>query len=191
MCKLPKVFSDASIQKKKVVIGVYSEDLNINYRYVIHNKLMTITVAEELALKTAIHLTKDIKCHFFVDNQQVANKYRGIAYWIPREFNKQADALTKTPKTDLGAVGISNYIQSNYTEQQKIKLITAILGLPKISTINNLVNNKMACRLMQSLLLKNEKPRQFKKLINDAKPLKQRDLLHLIKTYQNGSIAKY
>lgn len=190
MCKLPKVFSDASIQEKKVVIGVYSEDLQIKYKYVVHNKRMSINVAEELALKTAMYLAKGTKCHFFVDNQQVADKYRGIAHWIPREFNKQADALTKTTGTSLGTTSIATYIQTNYNTQQKIKLIAALLGLSKLSTIGSLTNNKMACRLMQSLLLWNEKPKQSKKLIDKAVPVNQKDLLHLIKTYQNGSIAK-
>ena len=189
MCKLPKVFSDASIQENKVVIGVYSEDLQIKYKYVVYNKRMSIHVAEELALKTAMHLAKDTKCHFFVDNQYVADKYRGIAYWIPREFNKQADALTKTTGTSLGPTSIATYIQTNYSTQQKIKLIAAILGLSKLSTIGTLAKNKMACRLMQTLLLKHEKPAQSKKAISSAALLKQKELLHLIKTYQNGSIA--
>lgn len=191
MSKLPKVFSDASVQDKKVIIGVYSEDLQIIYKHTIYNKRMSVEVAEELALLAAIKITNGKNCHFFVDNMQVANRYRGVAHWVPREFNRQADALTKLSGTSIGAISITSYIQTNYTVQQKIKLICALLGLSKKATIGSLANNAMACRLMQGLLKREEKPKGCKKSIDKAKPLTQKEFIHLINTYRNGSIAKY
>ena len=183
MSKLPHVFSDASIRPNYVILGVYSEHLNITKSIKIHKQLST-SQAEELALKLAMKLTQGINCHYFVDNQQLAVKYSGIAYWIPREFNKQADSLTKVEGTPLGVTSVQDFIRANYSLKSKLKLIHKLLNFKTTRTIQQLIQHKQACSLLNAMLTRAERPDNCRTLIAKAKPLKQSDLVRLIRTYK-------
>ena len=187
MSKLPHVFSDASCSITTTTIAVYSPQLNIAHRATLHKKL-DVNQAEELAFKLALKLTEGTKCHYFVDNQAIANKYKDLCYWIPRELNKSADALSKPDVVQPSTTAIATHIQQNYSLDKKLKLIAALRGLK--CELKTLLADKTARRLMQSFLKKEEKPTQGKKLINDAKPIKQIELIQMIRTYQSGRIAK-
>lgn len=188
MSTLPHVFVDASCQPNSTTIGVYSSHLSISYSMTV-NKSLTSYQGELLALKVAIKLTKGTRCHYFTDNLQLANSQPFNVTWIPREFNQAADRLSKRKLNNLGIISIANYIQQTYSLKRKLKLIAVLRGI-KSASISKLITDKMARRLLTSLLTKKERPTEYKKLLADALPIKQQELLHMIRTYQNGSIAK-
>lgn len=196
-----KVFSDASVTTNSTTVGIYCKSLSIRYSHTV-NKPMQVHQAEELALKLAIKLTTSHLCHYFVDNKGLATKYQNHSLsinWLPREFNKQADALTRKPKKGSTQfkpgtpqpLGLATIIQQQYPLNRKLKLISAILGL-KSTDVNVLAQNNMGRRLLQTLLTKMEKQDypSCKKLVNNALPIKQTDLVRMINTYRNGRIAR-
>ena len=195
-----KVFSDASVTTNSTTVGIYCDSLSIKYSHTI-NKPLQVHQAEELALKLALKLTSSHLCHYFVDNKGLATKYQSSAYsinWLPREFNKQADALTRAPKgpTQFKAgtsqpLCIAAIIQQQYPLNRKLKLISALLGI-KSTDVITIAQNRMGRRLLQSLLTRTEKldyPNS-RKLINNAFPVKQIELIRMINTYRNGGIAR-
>lgn len=195
-----KVFSDASVTTNSTTVGIYCESLSIKYSHTV-NKPMQVHQAEELALKLALKLTSSHLCHYFVDNKGLAIKYQSSTYsinWLPREFNKQADALTRAPKGPTQfkpgtpqPLGIAAIIQQQYPLNRKLKLISALLGV-KSTDVPTIAQNKMGRRLLQALLTRAEKldyPNS-RKLINNALPIKQQELVHMINTYRNGRIAR-
>lgn len=194
MSTLPHVFVDASCQPNSTTIGVYSRHLSISYSMTV-NKSLTSYQGELLALKVAINLTKGTRCHYFTDNLQLANSQPFNVTWIPREFNQAADKLSKRKPNNqrkpnnLGTISIANYIQQTYSLKRKLKLI-AVLRNIKSASISKLISDKMARRLLTSLLTKEERPTEYKKILADALPIKQQELLRMIRTYQNSSIAK-
>ena len=187
MSTLPHVFVDASCQPNSTTIGVYSKHLSISYSATV-SKPLTSYQGELLALKVAISLTKGTNCHYFTDNQQLANSQPSNVTWIPREFNQAADKLSKR-KTNSPAISIATHIQQTYPLERKLKLIAALRGI-KFTSISKLTTDKMARRLLASLLTKAERPTECKKLLANALPIKQQELIRMIRTYQNGSIAK-
>lgn len=196
-----KVFSDASVTTNSTTVGIYCDSLSIKYSHTI-NKPLQVHQAEELALKLAIQLTSNHLCHYFVDNKGLATKYQKHQLsinWLPREFNKQADALTRKSKKGPAKLkpgtpqplGLANTIQQQYPLNRKLKLISAILGL-KTTNLNSIAQHKMGRRLLQSLLTRAEKQDypSCRKLVNSAIPVKQLELVHMINTYRNGRIAR-
>ena len=186
MSKLPLVFSDASISKLTTTLAVYSSNLRISH-IVSLPKVFSSDVAEELALKLAFTLTKGVNCHYFVDNKQVANKYPQVN-WIPRELNTAADTLSKQHATftPLGTTSVASFIQTKYTLNHKLKLISAITGLE--ASITTLVNHTLAKRLLNVLLTRDERPSTFRAAISKAKTLKQSELIGLLRVYQTRQL---
>lgn len=186
MSKLPLVFSDASISKSTTTLAVYSSNLRISH-IVSLPKVFSSDVAEELALKLAFTLTKGVNCHYFVDNKQVADKYPQVN-WIPRELNTAADTLSKQHATftPLGTTSVASFIQTKYTLNHKLKLISAVTGLE--ASITTLVNHTLAKRLLNALLTRDERPSTFRATISKAKTLKQSELVGLLRVYQTRQL---
>jgi len=120
MSTLTKICFDASYHEGCVGIGIYNFDTKeeIIERYKVNS--MNSTVAETMALVKTLNYLKDKKihsAHLFTDNMLVAEKgisksfkkkFKSLTLtWIPREFNIDADRLSKrahllTPKvTDI------------------------------------------------------------------------------------------
>lgn len=189
MSKLPLVFSDASISKSTTTLAVYSSNLAISYTISLP-RVFSSVVAEELALKLAFTLTKEVNCHYFVDNKQVADKYPQVN-WIPRELNTAADTLSKqhTTFTPLGTTSVASFIQANYPLNHKLRLIAAITGLE--ASIITLVKHTLAKRLLNAILTRDERPMQHRTTIAKATTLKQAELVQILRTYQNKTLKRF
>jgi len=113
MSKGSRICFDASIQESRIGVGIYNDNnkTKIHKSYNISLNFNESYKAEFIGLVTALeycYTENIIKPKLFTDNLELAEK--GIPeylkekygsaklYWIPREFNKVADKLSKASK---------------------------------------------------------------------------------------------
>jgi len=138
MSTLTKICFDASVHEGFVGIGIYNFDTQeeIIHRYKAND--MDSTTAETMALVKTLHYMKErniTKAHLFTDNQAVAKK--GISNklsknisasltWIPREFNVDADRLSKRAHllkgVELGISGRHNRGTAHRITQRNLEM---------------------------------------------------------------------
>jgi ribonuclease HI len=142
---------DASIIGKTVGIGVYNGNNGESLHFEFDIQVNSSRVAEEMALICAIEYANDLNLHhpfFFTDNinlfkdvmdnqKKYLNKYQSIMtdfiskktlnlHWIPREFNKKADALSKIKSEIVSAKKISNKNKKVKKIKNRNSLISSI-----------------------------------------------------------------
>lgn len=141
MSKRARICFDASVKEDGVVgIGVYDDSNNIKLHKSYNTNLTPAQSykAEFIGMVTAMEyaFTNDLKNpNLFTDNQLLAKKgipdylieKYGFAklYWIPREFNKTADHLSKSSKNVSDPVTVEYIDSFNPNKRKKLlKLLT-------------------------------------------------------------------
>lgn len=144
MSKGTRVLFDASVQEDVVSIGVYddSNKIKLHKSYNVDLKCHESYKAEFIGLVTALEYCylNEIKYPMlFTDNRELADKgipnwlqekyTRAELYWIPREFNRVADKLSKSSKNVSKKIKLTKvtkaYIKS-FKYPDKLKFINAI-----------------------------------------------------------------
>lgn len=178
---LPHVFTDASVTKTSTTIGIHCQSLNINKALTLSRPL-DISTAESLAYLYAKKLITT-PAHFFTDNKEVAAKYN--INWIPREYNKKADALTRPAPIDIN---IGHYLLQ-FPLATKLKLICKLTGrdhgpirrsscpVTKLARLNH----KLTLRLLHTLLTGKERPKAIKHILQDHKGITNKEFQSLLK----------
>jgi len=145
MSKGARICFDASIQESRIGIGVYNDNnkTKIHKSYNIKLKYHESYKAEFIGLVTALeycYTENIVKPKLFTDNLELAK--RGVPdylkekygtaelYWIPREFNRVADKLSKTSKNVSKSLKKEGQITRGYIlnldYKKKLKLIKAL-----------------------------------------------------------------
>lgn len=150
MSKNKRICFDASIQDTVIGIGIYNDndDIRLHQSYNINIDYRESYKAEFIGLVTALSYCYENNFKnpkLFTDNLKLAQngipsyliKKYGFAelYWIPREFNKEADKLSKVSKKEhkvLTQVDISVTWDSikNMSNKNKLKLLKILAKSP-------------------------------------------------------------
>jgi len=128
MSKGQKICFDASIRNGVVGIGIWDYSTKFKKYVSFPSDNPSSYIAEKMALAVAMeyaHSKKYINPYYFTDNSKLAeegipNKFKikygtGRLHWIPREFNKEADELSKKGSDVISKVSISS-LEDNKTE---------------------------------------------------------------------------
>lgn len=153
MCK-NLVFTDASITPKGCYIGIYSKHLDIKETIIVSkNTNITINKLEETGFLLAMRKTNKDECKYFTDSMHVYLKYRAHypVHWIPREMNKEADALANDPRIQVK--DISSYLTTYYSAKQRIKLCNTILRTNYTTAKQLMKHSNVAKRLVKTILI--------------------------------------
>lgn len=137
------IMFDASIKKETIGLGVYdyTNDRKV-FKSVPNTSNLSIKDAETLALILSLQYINEFniaKAHLFTDNMDVYNtgitknllkkyaqKMNSVElFWIPREFNSEADYLSKQGSKEVAKTNINDIISSikNTNKSLKEKLI--------------------------------------------------------------------
>ena len=168
---LPHVFTDASVTPTSTTIGIYCPQLSVS-KSITLSRTMSPSMAEELAHLYARKIIPD--AHYFTDNLTVATRL-GI-HWIPREYNKVADALTRPPTIPI----IGHHLQAKYSLAHKLALIRKVTGQTG-TTVLELYNSnhQLTRRLLLTLLKPADKPKAIKAALNDYKGISNSEFIQL------------
>lgn len=145
MSKNKRICFDASIQDSVIGIGLYNDNDNVKLHksYNINLDYRESYKAEFVGLVTAMEYSYENNFKnpkLFTDNLKLAEngipdyliKKYGYAelYWIPREFNKVADKLSKvaksTKKTLTNSTEITWDTIKNMKQKQKLRLLVLL-----------------------------------------------------------------
>lgn len=182
---LPHVFTDASVTKTSTTIGIYCASLNISKSITIPRPL-DIGTAESLAYLYAKRIITT-PAHFFTDNKEVAAKYN--INWLPREYNKKADALTRPIPINFN---IGHHLLK-YPLTTKLKLVCKIAGIDyepirkascPVTKLTKL-RDVLALRLLHTLLTGSERPKSIKHILQDQKGITNKEFQLFFKGLQS------
>lgn len=185
MSSLTKVCFDASIHDTYIGIGIFNFDTKekLSFRVsLIQDKKIASIDAERIALVKAIHYLREqniTSAHLFTDNIELAEKGLSKTFknefsyltlnWIPREFNKDADKMSKeghTKECFLKIDKMSKKVEkmtkktpdnTPYDKKHKMyyndaykKIINA--DLPKrVNILRNIARNKYEHNIIESI----------------------------------------
>jgi hypothetical protein len=190
MSKKRLITFDASIRNDLVGIGIYdsTKKKKVHKSFIKPNKNFSALEAERMALVSALQYMQEegIKdAHLFTDNQNLYNeginkalikKYaspNAELFWLPREFNKEADALSKAGskkvKKELGTnindlKHSTNFVLKTelkkYSLKRRIALFSRIANTPEqMNFLKSTIKGEVLTRL------KNPNDIQFTKFI--------------------------
>lgn len=176
---LPHVFTDASVTDTCTTIAIHSPQLGINKSITLPRR-MQVHLAEELAYLYARKIVT-VDAHFFTDSIIVANKV-GIN-WIPREYNKTADRLSKKHTNGTPISNISHYIMKTYPFATRLRLANRAFGTSHTCLFSLSKHSILAKRLVHSIFFSSERPAAVKKQTNvkTLTDIEIADILHRLK----------
>lgn len=157
MSSLPHVFTDASVSSTTTTLAVYCPQLSISYSHTLPRTLQAHE-AELLAHRLGRKLVPD--AHYFTDNMHVATTV-GI-HWIPREYNRQADKLSKNHSGGTPVSNICHYLLKTYSYEQRLRLANRALSASFLCIHKMSLHSAYAKRLVHSIFTSTERPAKVK-----------------------------
>jgi len=192
MSTLTKICFDASIHNNCVGIGIFNFDTKDEeyHRYSLPREKINSTIAESMALVQTLKYMERNKiksAHLFTDNKplaergierQLLKKFKDVTLtWIPREFNEDADRLSKRAHELSGFKlrfdKLSKVMIKNPLNTKKINVLKEIKKYPLNKKINLILkwsrskrtDSLLASNLIKNKLILNKKDKTFLKLL--------------------------
>ena len=194
------VYFDASIRKSEIGVGIYCETTNERHTLTFPISTKDIALGEFIAFREAMRLYPDATT-YYTDNQALSKVAADMAniVWVPREYNKEADKLSKKLEivTENNTIcNIAHTISKKYTFDQRLnlwslyaetdddyELLEALRNNTPVSlALGNLTND--FCFLIRSTFNKNDEIDKSIKLLFTY-------LLGTYKTMSDGYITRY